>query len=148
MGHVTVVPVFTGTLDGQFTVAFLTPASARDCSTSLSTVEPGRTTLPGLNAYENVLCLLVSVTVTSALPPPLSFTSQVKVLPFSCLTSSGQEADVICVVEVESDELSIPCSTLLASTVSSLPQAESPSATAARATVEIRSRAPGISPLR
>ena len=62
---------------------------------------------------------LAWVTVTWALPPPLSFTSQVKVLPFSFLTSSGQEADVICVVEVDSVELSIPSSALLASTVSS-----------------------------
>jgi hypothetical protein len=79
------------------------------------------------------LWLLVWVTVTSPLPPPLSFTSQVKVLPFSFLTPLGQEADVICVVEVDSDELSIPCSALLASTVSSLPHAEStrtPTATA------------------
>jgi len=79
------------------------------------------------------LWLLVCVTVTSALPPPLSLTSHVKVLPFSFLTSSGQEAEVICVVEVDSEELSMPCSALLASTVSSLPQpavASRPSTTA------------------
>ena len=72
------------------------------------------------------------VTVTFALPPPLSLTSQVNVLPFSFLASLGQVADVICVVEFESEELSMPCSALLASTVS-LPQpavASSPKTTA------------------
>ena len=50
MGQVTVVPGFTGTVAGQFTVAPLMPASARSCSISLSTVEPGSTTLPALKA--------------------------------------------------------------------------------------------------
>ena len=49
-GQVTVVPGFTATLDGQLTCASSTPACARSCSSCLSTVEPGRTTLPGLNA--------------------------------------------------------------------------------------------------
>jgi hypothetical protein len=48
IGQVTVVSVFTGTWDGQFTVAPLTPALARSCSICLSTVEPGSTTLPDL----------------------------------------------------------------------------------------------------
>jgi hypothetical protein len=74
--------------------------------------------------------LLVWVTVTSAVPPPLSFTSQVKVLPFSFFTSLGHEADEICVVEVESDEFSIPISALLASTVS-LPHATAANMTTA-----------------
>ena len=47
---------------------------------------------------------LVWVTVTSAVPPPLNLTSQVNVLPFSFVTSLGQEADVICVVEFDSEE--------------------------------------------